>query len=98
MITLGSPKYFKLILDIISIDVLEFKELQKGEEIFQSYGNFLRELDHRKRDKANPINEMEELRTFLLNLEEGKALNNYMTELSDKFNSDLFVRRLISKK
>lgn len=97
MIKLGDHEFFKHILDVVAEDVLDFKELHKGHEIFAEYTAFVRELGARKIDKPKQVREFDELKEFLSMLESEKRLNEYMTELSDKFNSDAFVERLLKQ-
>lgn len=98
MIKLGDPDYFGEILKFVAQDVLEFKELQKGSEIFKEYCDFLQNLTIRKAEQPKQTHETEEISEFLWQLEAINALNDYMTELSDKFNSDAFVARLLKGK
>lgn len=98
MVMLGEPGYFGKILKFVSLDVPEFHELQKGSEIFREYCEFLNNLGKRKSEQPKQTHEAEEITEFLWQLEVINALNEYMTELSDKFNSDAFVQRLLMEK
>jgi hypothetical protein len=71
---------------------------KKDQRYSENIANFLNNLGKRKSEQPKQTHEAEEITEFLWQLEVINALNEYMTELSDKFNSDAFVERLLKEK
>ena len=91
---LSKPDYFLNLVYKLNLESLGLKELETGPEIFGTYFNYSFSLQkefntERKREKA--------LYGFLNHLNEKYSLDNYMKELSLKFDAEAFFKELIEK-
>jgi hypothetical protein len=91
IINLGNRDFFYRVLHEIYPDSLTNEELRKGLFIFEELKSFFEDIES-KHETARA--QSMAVKHFLAELEKYQLLDNFMQELSRKFNSDMFLEKI----